>query len=368
MSTIVIVGGGISGLYTAYLLQQRGVPFTLLDARGRLGGRVLSEGMNASEASSDDRFDLGPSWFWPELQPRMRRLVHTLQLQTFPQFEEGDLLIERFRLEQVHRVRGFASGNTSLRLMGGMATLVEALASKLPQHAIRLQTRVVRAEQLPDKVRVHAVDGAGELKEIDGASVIFALPPRVLTKTIKFQPLLERSVAKRAASVPTWMAGQAKFVAIYNEPFWRKRGLSGSAQSMLGPLVEMHDASTSSGLAALFGFIGLPAKSRSNLGARLHDECIAQLTRLFGPEANRPVSTMVQDWATEPYTATEADLLPADGHPSASDLQTSSGTWTNRMLLAGSEVANDHAGYLEGALEAAEVAISNLHHLPFLNV
>lgn len=29
--------------------------------------------------------------------------------------------------------------------------------------------------------------------------------------------------------------------AIYDRPFWREAGLSGTAQSMVGPLAEIHD-------------------------------------------------------------------------------------------------------------------------------
>ena len=38
--------------------------------------------------------------------------------------------------------------------------------------------------------------------------------------------------------IGTWMAGQAKFYALYEEPFWRRAGLSGSP----GGVVQMHPA------------------------------------------------------------------------------------------------------------------------------
>lgn len=41
--SVVIVGGGIAGLATAYELQRRGVPFVLLESAPRLGGVILSE-------------------------------------------------------------------------------------------------------------------------------------------------------------------------------------------------------------------------------------------------------------------------------------------------------------------------------------
>jgi protoporphyrinogen oxidase len=42
MRDVVIIGGGLGGLGAAYALQQRGVPYTLIDYRPRLGGSVGS--------------------------------------------------------------------------------------------------------------------------------------------------------------------------------------------------------------------------------------------------------------------------------------------------------------------------------------
>jgi len=43
MSGVVIIGGGISGLSTAYYLNRRGVPSTLIESRARLGGVIQTE-------------------------------------------------------------------------------------------------------------------------------------------------------------------------------------------------------------------------------------------------------------------------------------------------------------------------------------
>ena len=39
---VAIVGGGLAGLYAGRLLHSAGVDFQILEARGRLDGRILS--------------------------------------------------------------------------------------------------------------------------------------------------------------------------------------------------------------------------------------------------------------------------------------------------------------------------------------
>lgn len=81
LQSILIVGGGLAGLTAARLLHQAGIGFRLLEARERLGGRILS--VDETGRPSGDGFDLGPSWFWPGMQPAMGDLVHQLGLHYF---------------------------------------------------------------------------------------------------------------------------------------------------------------------------------------------------------------------------------------------------------------------------------------------
>ena len=75
---VAIVGGGLAGLHAARLLHRAGVDFVLLEARDRFGGRILS--VDESGQPSEDGFDLGPSWFWPRMQPAIAALVAELGL------------------------------------------------------------------------------------------------------------------------------------------------------------------------------------------------------------------------------------------------------------------------------------------------
>ncbi|MCD6291919.1 MAG: NAD(P)/FAD-dependent oxidoreductase, partial [Deltaproteobacteria bacterium] len=79
----LIIGGGLSGIYAAYLLSRHDQSCIVLEARERLGGRILSPEHQGFFS------DLGPSWYWPDIHPKMARLIQTLGLKGYRQFEEG---------------------------------------------------------------------------------------------------------------------------------------------------------------------------------------------------------------------------------------------------------------------------------------
>src|SRR5262249_11573712 len=147
---------------------------------------------------------------------------------------------------------------------GGIGAVVEALAAHLPRHRIRTSASVTAAHLRKDGVSLHLRDGG----DIAARHVLFALPPRLMEQEISFTPELSSDMRARWRGVPTWMAPHAKFLAVYAHPFWRAAGLSGTAQSMAGPMTEIHDASrTAEGAgAALFGFLGVPAAARARAG------------------------------------------------------------------------------------------------------
>lgn len=347
--TTLIVGGGLSGLALADALHAKGRDFILVEGRTRLGGRIKTDTYGGGA------FDLGPAWFWPG-QPRIARMIERLNLAKFDQFADGDLMYET---EQGHvqRGRGFSSMQGSWRLAGGLGALIDALAHGLPQDRIKMGTEVTGLNKT--EAGVVATFRTGESMAFD--RVVLCLPPRVATN-INFLPGLPNAATQALENIPTWMAGQAKAVAIYDTPFWREAGLSGDAQSRFGPMVEIHDASPQQGGPyALFGFIGVPPKGRADeQSLRQHIE--AQLGRLFGPMGAAPKQLLVKDWAFDPFTATKADLAPLYAHPSYGMPRALAGLWDNHLLFGGTEMAPQFGGYIEGALEAAENVVKTLEY------
>jgi monoamine oxidase len=359
---IIIVGAGLSGLRAASLLTAKGIPCRVLEARGRIGGRVLSE--PAGNGPDAGMYDLGPTWFWPEHETYIKNLISELGIPVFEQHTEGALLFEQTESQPAERhVLPAGAVEKSMRIEGGVRTLIEAVAETLPEGTVELHSSV-KAVQMSEEGTVELeVEQPGGEKKIRAAAVILALPPRIAAGKIEFSPPLPRDLSASLLEKPTWMGGHAKVVAVYDRPFWREEGLSGQAMSWAGPLQEIHDASPPSGNGALFGFFGIPAETRRELGKdRTLQLVLNQLKRLFGPAAEKPIALLYKDWSAEPLTAVEEDAermaaFPAYGPP------VSAGIWEKKLLFAGTETSLEHGGHLEGALRSAERAVKEIREL-----
>jgi monoamine oxidase len=365
---IAIVGGGLSGLYAAYLLERSGIgDYVLLEARETLGGRIVSLASSGhasgarDTAETLDRLDLGPSWFWPGYQRELDRLVEALGLQRFEQFESGDMVVERSPLAPPSRMRGYVSAPPSMRLVGGMGALTDALCRRLDPARILTGQAVDRVRSEDAHVELDSVDAAGRTTTWRVEHVLLAIPPRLAEARVGFTPPLPEKLSGQWRDTPTWMAPHAKYLAVYDAPFWRDQGLSGEARSACGPLGEIHDASIPGGSAALFGFFGVPASARKGVPeAELRALCRAQLVRLFGAQAAAPRLDLVKDWALEAHTATAADLEAAGQHVEAPAAMASSGPWRERLTGIASEWSPQFPGYVAGAIEAAGLAVQRL--------
>lgn len=355
---VAIIGGGLSGLYAAALLEQRGVKdYLLFEARDTFGGRILS----LPTASATERYDLGATWFWPTMNRDLAKLIAQLGLETFEQFEAGDTLIENSRSTPPARVNGYPSTLPSLRVAGGMEALTDTIRGRLTGGNLFPGYRVRSLRHLGNGIEVEAQDTLGTVIRYLVGHVLLGLPPRLAATTIEFNPTLPESIEQQWRQCGTWMAPHAKYVAVFDEPFWRQEGLSGEARSAVGPLAEIHDASAHEGGAALFGFLGIPAQVRSRTPeAILLAHCRAQLVRLFGDRAGAPRAEFLKDWTSDPYTAVLADQHPDPHHSTALSTTPPTGVWKDRLIGIATEWSPRFSGYVAGAVDAASLGVAVL--------
>lgn len=365
---IVIVGGGISGLHTAYELEKQGVDYVLLEARDRLGGRILSRNYISGSANEYNEnlaaFDLGPSWFWPG-QNHIETLVNELNLvdSVFTQESRGESVYED-KLGNIQQGFYGISMQGAYRLQGGIGQIVSRLKQNISSDRV-LSNAAVEAIEFDGNqllTKVLQTESQTNPNRITSNKIVLALPPRSATQSIIFNPPLSNTRTNELNSYSTWMAGHAKILFVYETPFWLKNGLSGDAISQLGPIREIHDASSDSRGSkenrgyALFGFLGVPGSYRKGKQAEISQAALDQLIRLYGEEAANPMGIVIQDWAQEAYTATEIDLTSNAGHATSSMSQFTEPLFDNRLIWSGTESAHHlegHNGLLEGALEAS---------------
>jgi monoamine oxidase len=325
MKKLAIIGGGLSGLYAAYIFQND-YEITIFEARDRLGGRI----------HTIDGFDMGPSWIWAH-QNRILTLIQSLKIELFPQYTSGYSLYDT--PQGVQRFTPPPSP-PSARMKGGLKTLINALASFIAPSTIRLSEPVYHIDAHNDTIVLETSYGKYETDLI-----LCTLPPRVALKTMTYNPPLTNTIIQQLSTVHTWMGHAAKCVIEFKTPFWRKMGLSGFCFSHAGPLGEIHDACTDD-RAALFGFVHSTASM-----VTIERDVRAQMRRLFGDVDAQIVSFHLVDWREEYFSSTPEDMKGPSAHPSYG-LSVSS--YSNRLIFIGTETSYTEGGYLEGAIRSIE--------------
>jgi monoamine oxidase len=244
------------------------------------------------------------------------------------------------------------------RIEGGVQPVAERLASRLPEGALRLWTPVRRIVQDDRGVRVEAAGAT-----VRAERVVVALPP-TLAGRIDYDPPLPAGRDQLVQHMP--QGSVVKFHVVYETPWWRAEGLSGTVLCPGEPIGVTFDGTPPAGTPGLItGFFEGPAAVAA--GRRTTDErrdvVVDVLARTLGERAHDVAGYVDRDWSAEPFTrgCYGAHLPP--------------GAWTvygpalrapvGRVHWAGTETAERWTGYIDGAVESGQrVATEVLDTLP----
>jgi monoamine oxidase len=353
---VIIVGGGLAGLYAAYVLEQQRIPYLLLEAQSRLGGRILGA---QSKQNTDHYFDLGPTWIFPH-QQKIQRLVKQLDISLFEHYAAGDVLYQTSEQQPPRRIKG-AGDMQLLKIQGGSQSLITALKNTINQSDVLLSHAITNIEKQKDLWQL-SVTHNGTQQTFSADELMLAMPPRIIAQYLTDKQWISSLLLTSLQQSQTWMAGQAKFVATYATPFWREQGLSGQIFSQTGPMLEVHDASTDAHQNhGLFGFIGWPASHRSQMTEQqIKDACLAQVAACYGPDAYDFTECYFKDWAIDQFTCTTSDRMEASRHPEFKISKHLQELSSLNLHFIGSEFASVDPGYLEGAIDAVDRSTSHL--------
>ncbi len=346
----IIVGAGVAGLLAAVRRSDAGASVQVLEARDRIGGRCFS----ADGAGRP--VDLGASWHWSEHE-RVPPLLQELGLERFRQHEPGIAIYEPRRDRPVQRFEWPESPPPSWRIRGGTQAIAQALRNRLPAGTVRLGHRVTHIEQAGSRIRATAVQPNGEQVTTTGAHLVCAMPPRLAAHAVTFTPELPSRLDASLRRTPTWMSHSLKAAVVYDRPFWREHGLAGRIRSFAGPVNDWHDASPPDALetgaaGGLFGF-GAPRAFHRRSDDENRAAIIEQLVHCFGEKASDPLAVRWLDWSTDLATTPESGSACRGEHP-RSVPELAEPWWDGRLTFAAAETAQQHPGFLDGAIESAE--------------
>lgn len=347
---MLVVGAGLAGLTVGSDVAAAGVDVLLVDARPRVGGRIMTV---TPHEGGGGWFDLGATWHWDD-QPKVQELADDLGVETFVEARAGRALHERSSDSPAVPVEVPVPDAAFLRFHGGTEQVCRRLADRLPEGSVALDAKVTGVDDDGDRLVVTTEAPEQPPLRRTAARVVLAIPPRLVLQDISFVPALPESLVQVMEATPTWMGEAMKCVAIYDTPFWRAEGLSGSAFSEVGPLEEVHDASVPGGPAALWGFVALDPDFRDLGPAQRVPLVLEQLGRLFGAEAADPVQYFERDWSADPYTCERRHrhIPPMPyGHRTFS-----APLWDGRLSWAGTETEAVGGGHMEGAVRSGHRA------------
>lgn len=352
----LIIGAGVAGLLAAVRLAEAGQSVQVLEARDRIGGRCFSAGGETLQV------DLGASWHWAE-HTRVPPLLEELGLKRFRQHEPGIAIYEPRRDRPVQHFEWPETPPPSWRIRGGTQAIAQALHERLSEGTVRLGHRVTRIQQEEGGISATAVQPDGEPVTITADHIVCAMPPRLAAHAVRFEPALPSHLENSLRGTPTWMSHSLKAAVVYDRPFWRENSLAGRIRSFAGPVGDWHDASPPDALetgaaGGLFGF-GSPLTFHERSEQDNRAAIIEQLVHCFGDEASDPLAVHWLDWSTDLATTPESGSACRGEHPRpVSELAEL--WWDGRLSFAAAETAQEHPGFLDGAIESADRAAQHV--------
>ncbi|HEX2015820.1 MAG TPA: flavin monoamine oxidase family protein [Solirubrobacteraceae bacterium] len=227
------------------------------------------------------------------------------------------------------------------------------------QVPLRMAAQLGNRVHLNEPTRRIVQDGAGVSVHTDRLTVrakrvIVAMSP-MLAGRIVYEPLLPNQRDQLTQRLPQGTLIKAE--AVYDKPFWRDAGFTGTVIADTDPCNTTFDNTPPDGSpGVLFGFIG--GDAARDFGDRPADErrslVLANFVNYFGDQAAHPRDYFEMNWTSEQWTRG----CPVGFAPPGTLLRYGSALRppVGRIHWAGTETSPYWNGYMDGAVRSGERA------------
>jgi monoamine oxidase len=157
------------------------------------------------------------------------------------------------------------------------------------------------------------------------------------------------------------MGALMKCDAVYDKPFWRAKGLSGSGLNDTGAVRVCFDNSPpDAAVGVLLAFVG--GSTWSTYGgmplAQRRRAVLEGFAAIVGPEALRPIEYVEHDWTHDRWTQGSPVAVQVPG--AITGYGDTIRAPFGRVHWAGTETSTYWAGYMDGAVRAGERAAAEV--------
>lgn len=411
--TVVVIGGGISGLAAAKKLKEKGFTVIVLEAQEKTGGRIRTD------RSLGVAFDEGASWIHRPKGNPITSLASKSGANTFFTSDDSvevfdtngiaysDAILTNSENEfyaALNTVRSAGTQNQSFQtvfnslfptqannrlwkymlsaflefdfggdisklsskffdddeefkgedviITNGYDKVTDYLAQGLD---IRLNTRVTGINYSNAKVSITANGN-----NIEADYVVVSVPLGVLkNNTITFTPTLPTN--KINAINNTNIGNVNKFLLVWNTPFWDTNlqyiGFTPEIKGKFNYFLNIKKFTSSNGLMT-FAFGDYASVTESRTDSQIINEIMLNLKSIYGNSIPNPISFLRTKWGQN-INSFGAYSYATNGSTSA-DFDTLANEINNKVFFAGEHTERDyrgtvHGAYLSGLREASKI-------------
>ncbi|XP_066349935.1 polyamine oxidase 4 isoform X2 [Miscanthus floridulus] len=362
--SVIVIGGGISGVAAARALSNSSFKVTVLESRDRIGGRVHTD------YSFGCPIDMGASWLHGVCNENsLAPLIGYLGLRLYRTSDDNSVLydhdLESYALfdkdgNQVPKETVDKVGETFERILeeervltgghglmvNGYYPVIEALAQGLD---IRLNQRVTEITRQYNGVKVTTEDGTSYFAD----ACIISVPLGVLkANIIKFEP--ELPSWKSSAIANLGVGVENKIAMHFDRVFWPNvevLGMVGPTPKACGYFLNLHKATGNPVLVYMAA--GRFAQEVEKLSDKEAVSLVVSHLKKMLPDATEPTQYLVSRWGSDPNSlgSYSCDLV---GKPA--DVCARFSAPVENLYFAGEAASAEHSGSVHGAYSSGIAA------------